>query len=369
MGACFTTISYLSGARPGEVLSLRRGCIEHDSAARIYLMHGRKWKGARDGNGAKIPEGQERKHPWVVAEPVARAVEVLERLHDSDLLFPAVVLRKSPSGKDRARCVGEISETIVELIDWVNAYCGSTARRDRIPDDPAGPIAPSRYRRTLAWFICRRPRGIVACALQYGHLHVLQSLGYSGTYASGFPDELAMEEWLARLDHVQDAERRLDAGEHISGTAADAYRSRVTGATAKFAGRVIRSGRQAKAVLANPALQIYSGEGMTCVFDPAKHCARCASPTPTTTGAPPTSTTVGQGAATSPAPTATSTQSDNVLRNCASWSRTRSAHQSAVTASDDTSTISSRSSASTGPSRPTTRTGGSDRHDARPEPG
>lgn len=270
MGAAFTTVSYLSGARPGEVLSLRRGCIEYDSRAQIWLMHGRKWKGARDENGAKIPEGQEREHPWVVAEPVARAVDALERLHDSDLLFPAVVLRKSPSGKDRARCVAEISETVAELIDWVNAYCAATGRRDRIPEDPAGAIAPSRFRRTLAWFICRRPRGLVACALQYGHLHVLQSLGYSGTYASGFPDELAMEEWLARLDDLHDAEQKLHDGEHVSGPAADAYRARVSGATAKFAGRVIRSGRQAKAVLANPALQIYPGKGMTCVFDPAQ---------------------------------------------------------------------------------------------------
>jgi hypothetical protein len=270
IGACFTTVSYLSGARPGEVLSLRRGCIEYDPDTRIWLMHGRKWKGARDENGLKIPEGQEREHPWVVAEPVARAIEALERLHGSDLLFPAVVLRKSPSGRDRARCVAEISETVLELIDWVNAYCDTTGRLDRIPEDGAGPIFPSRFRRTLAWFICRRPRGLVACALQYGHLHVLQSLGYSGTYASGFPDELALEEWLARLDQLHDDEHRLQAGERVSGPAADAYRTRISGAGAKFAGRVIRSGRQAKAVLANPSLQIYPGKGMTCVFDPTQ---------------------------------------------------------------------------------------------------
>ncbi|MFF4618198.1 hypothetical protein [Nonomuraea jabiensis] len=41
----------------------------------------------------------------------------------------------------------------------------------------------------------------------------------------------------------------------------DSYRSRVVGGPARFAGRVIRSGRQAKAVLANPALQIYPGKG------------------------------------------------------------------------------------------------------------
>jgi hypothetical protein len=31
----------------------------------------------------------------------------------------------------------------------------------------------------LAWFICRRPRGLVAAAIQYGHLHVQITQGYS----------------------------------------------------------------------------------------------------------------------------------------------------------------------------------------------
>ncbi|MDL4816891.1 hypothetical protein [Actinomadura opuntiae] len=269
VGACAVVICYLSGARVGEVLSLRRGCIDYDPASRLWLMHGRKWKGARDSHGAKMPEGQIREHPWVVAEPVARAVGALEQMHASDLLFSAVVLGKKPSGRDRAKSTAEIGETITEFIDWVNAYCRARGRRDTIPADPGGAITPSRFRRTLAWFICRRPRGLVACALQYAHLHVQMTLGYSGTYASGFPDEMALEQWLTRLEDLEDAERRLQAGEHVSGPAADAYRARVTGGTGRFAGRVIRSGRQARSVLANPALQIYPGEAMTCVFDPS----------------------------------------------------------------------------------------------------
>jgi integrase len=269
VGACAIVICYLSGARVGEVLTLRRGCIEQDPATGLWLMHGRKWKGARDGHGAKVPEGQIREHPWVVAEPVAHAIAVLEQMHASDLLFSAVVLGKKPSGRDRARSTAEIGETITEFIDWVNVYCRAGGRRDTIPADPAGVITPSRFRRTLAWFICHRPRGLVACALQYGHLHVQMTLGYSGTYASGFPDETALEQWLTRLEDLEDAERRLQAGEHVSGPAADRYRARVWGGSDRFAGRVIRSGRQASSVLANPSLQIYPGEGMTCVFDPS----------------------------------------------------------------------------------------------------
>ncbi|WP_240509211.1 hypothetical protein [Streptomyces agglomeratus] len=78
----------MSGARVGEVLNLRRGCIKHDKNANLWLMEGLYFKGAEDENGNKIPEGQPREDPWVVLEIVARAVTVLERLHPHPLLFP-----------------------------------------------------------------------------------------------------------------------------------------------------------------------------------------------------------------------------------------------------------------------------------------
>jgi hypothetical protein len=39
-------------------------------------------------------------------------------------------------------------------------------------------------------------RGLIAAAIQYGHAYVSLSRGYAGSYASGFPDDLAFEEWL-----------------------------------------------------------------------------------------------------------------------------------------------------------------------------
>jgi hypothetical protein len=81
------------------------------------------------------------------------------------------------------------------------------------------------------------------------------------------------EEWLARLDTLADAHERLDHGEHVSGPAADIYRQRVA-ASARFAGRVLRSPRDAAVMLANPELQIFPGRGMTCVLDPAKAACR-----------------------------------------------------------------------------------------------
>jgi hypothetical protein len=88
------------------------------------------------------------------------------------------------------------------------------------------------------------------------------------SYASGFPDDIAFERWLARLDELDEADR-VNEGGHVSGPTADAYRSRVAGGASRFAGRVIRSGKAARHVLANPSLQIYPGRGMTCVFNAA----------------------------------------------------------------------------------------------------
>ncbi|SDJ25495.1 MULTISPECIES: hypothetical protein [Nocardiaceae] len=127
----------------------------------------------------------------------------------------------------------------------------------------------SRFRRTLAWFIRRRPRGLIAASIQYGHAHTRMLQGYAGTYESGFPDDYAFEDWLCRLENIAADRRALDAGEHVSGPADTAYRHRIAAADAQFAGHVLRSPRQTRDLLGNPLLQIHHGEGMTCVFDPA----------------------------------------------------------------------------------------------------
>jgi hypothetical protein len=160
---------------------------------------------------------------------------------------------------------------IANLITWIESYCQATGRRhELVPTDPHGAIAPSRFRRTLAWHIVRKPRGLIAGAIQYGHLHVQMTLGYSGTYDSGFPDEHAYEDWLFRLEQLAEDHQRLADGEHVSGPAADTYCHRVDTAHKQFAGRVLPSLRQARDLLANPLLQIYPGKAMTCVFDQAK---------------------------------------------------------------------------------------------------
>ncbi|MDP4501959.1 hypothetical protein [Nonomuraea turcica] len=82
---------------------------------------------------------------------------------------------------------------------------------------------------------------MVAAAIQYGHVHVTMTLGYSGTYDSGFPDEPAFERWLHRLEELVEADQRLQTSEHVSGSAADICRQRVQLGATQFSGRVLRA--------------------------------------------------------------------------------------------------------------------------------
>ncbi|WP_369035481.1 hypothetical protein [Streptomyces adonidis] len=271
--ACLIVIAYLSGARVGEVLNLRRGCIRHDKKTGLWLLDGIYFKGAEDKDGNKIPEGRIREDPWVVVELVARAVALLELLHPHRLLFPRAIepyLRRDQNLKrsGEARSDWSTSEDLKAFTTWVNTTCVALGRTDVIPDDGRGPLAASRFRRTLAWFIRRRPRGLIAASIQYGHAHTRMLQGYAGSYESGFPDEYAFEDWLYRLECLAEDEQALTEGEHVSGLSADVYRQRVHGANRQFAGRVLTSERQASDLLGNPLLQIHHGEGMTCVLNP-----------------------------------------------------------------------------------------------------
>lgn len=269
--ACLIVVAYLSGARPSEVLNLRRGCLQRDDTNDLYLMSGVFFKNAIDERGNKVPAGLPRHDPWVVTEPVAHAIGVLERLHDEDLLFTNrtdptrnYITRRTGGAARNSQVVTDGIHRFVEYVDQLSAH----HHVNPIPPDSHGLLTITRFRRTLAWFIRRRPRGLVAASIQYGHVHTRMIQGYAGAYDSGFPDELAFEDFLARLEQFADDEQALDGGEQVSGPASPIYRQRVYAANQRFAGHVLTTKRQSRDLLANPLLHIYHGEAMTCVFDP-----------------------------------------------------------------------------------------------------
>jgi integrase len=269
--ASLIVMSYLSGARPGEVLNLRRGCISYDNASDLWLMSGVFFKNAVDAAGSKLPAGAPRRDPWVVVKVVADAVAILERLHGHQMLFPSRLEPHRHPHETRRKGESRTGQLIIADLSDFTDWCNIQASRltiGQIPPDRNGPLTAARFRRTLAWFIRRRPRGLVAGSIQYGHVHTRLIQGYAGDYDSGFPDEYAFEDALARLDELGADQQALSSGEHVSGPAARAYRERVTAAGGQFAGRVLTSRRQARDLIANPLLKIFHGDGMTCVFDP-----------------------------------------------------------------------------------------------------
>lgn len=269
--ACFVVVCYLSGARPGEVLNLRRGCRETDPATGELQIRGRRGKG-RGRAAAEAAEQQAR--TWTVVEPVHAAIAVLETLTDGDLLFPAspgrAGLPSRPSDR-YARGTDSINRDIEDLITWVNSTLSPDGAA-LIPEDPTRHIHAARFRRTLAYFIVRRHRGLIAAALQYGHVNTKVTLSYSGMADTGWLDDLTLERLEMVMDQLDADRSTLQAGESVSGPSATDYRMRVT-ASVRFAGRVVNTPRGARRLLAQADPNIHHGEGMTCVW--RKETALC----------------------------------------------------------------------------------------------
>jgi integrase len=273
--ACYIVIAYLSGMRDSEVKHLRRGCLitRRDDTGRAY-----RWMVTSQAfKGEATPAGVEA--TWVVGEPVGRAVAVLERLQppDQNLLFAHL-----PSSRhfhrvpaDRARGGAQTLKDLDAFVHWVNGYSDANRLADRIPlvAGQGWHLTPRQFRRTLAWFIARRPGGVIAGAIQYRHQHVQMFEGYAGTSASGFRAEVEAEQALERgerlLATVENYEHR-----QLGGPAAEEARARLEElgrrAGAGFAGTVVTDLRRLQLIMRRHDPNVFPGKFVTCVFNPDK---------------------------------------------------------------------------------------------------
>jgi hypothetical protein len=144
-----------------------------------------------------------------------------------------------------------------------------------IPADPTKHLHAARFRRTVAHFIVRRPRGLIAAALQYGHASTRVTMSYAGRADTSWMDDLAIERLELILEQHEIDARRLDDAEHVSGPAADDYRAWVA-AGAQFVGRVVTSRRNVARLLNDVDQDVHHGEAMTCVWRPETAACRTA---------------------------------------------------------------------------------------------
>jgi integrase len=269
--ACYIVIAYLSGMRESEVKHLQRGCVARwDASAGVtarYKVCGRAFKGEQDPDGADAA--------WVVSASAARAVSVVEQLQDPDendlfSLLPASRHRRREHS-NLAKTTNTTNYDLARFQEWINAYCEQRGLDEAIPavSGRAWVLSTRQFRRTLAWFIARRPGGVIAGALQYRHHRVQMFEGYAGTSASGFRDEVESEEALARCDQLA-ALAADPPGRALTGPAAAEAESRLAAfaAAGPFAGMVITDPKRLARHLRQHDPHIYPGTFVTCVYNP-----------------------------------------------------------------------------------------------------
>ncbi|MGY5032848.1 hypothetical protein ACWC9U_18515 [Streptomyces sp. 900116325] len=231
--ACWIVIAYLSGMRDVEVRELDRDCATVETGADgrpRYKLRGRVYK----GKDRKL-SGDEAE--WVVLDVVHRAVAVLREINDD----PGHLFGYDGGGRNGYVLLSNMPRRIRAFRDHLNElfstadelYIPLTTTDERSPtvedeveEDSSAPTAlpwafdTRQFRRTLAWHIAHQPFGVVAGARQYKHAAITMFEGYAGTSASGFADEIAAEEAVAKLDYVEDLYHDWNEGGHSAGGAA-----------------------------------------------------------------------------------------------------------------------------------------------------
>ncbi|MFE9950970.1 integrase [Streptomyces sp. NPDC005531] len=276
--ACFVILGYLTGMRTGEILALENGsCPDPEGppeAARRHLIYARQFKVSRDEDGNHDSAGVVREAPWVAVPQVVRTVRVLERLGGHGLLFAAELHdpRQLDRRSGRSLAIATMSNRIESFIEWVNAHAESRGRQaEVIPADPHGRVGTGRFRRTLAWHIARRPGGLVALAVQYGHMRTLISEGYGSRSRGGIHDLLDFETARNVAEHLSEVHEAIQEGEGISGPAARRLIHAAAQEHSRFGG-IIASVRQARSLLADPTLNVFENKEafLFCNYDRAK---------------------------------------------------------------------------------------------------
>ncbi|MET3175949.1 UNVERIFIED_ORG: integrase [Arthrobacter sp. UYCu721] len=291
--ACYVLIAFLSGMRDSEVKHLRRGCVstERDGNGAPYRwkVSSLAFKGETEDAGVPAT--------WVIGESAARAIDVLEKVHQyrahgrTDWLFASIKTGQGAGlgvrGRNEAMTLAGTNLQLNRFIAWVNEYCAARGRNDSIPDVDGSPwrLTTRQFRRTLAWYIARRPGGAIAGAIAYRHHSVQMFEGYAGTSDSGFRAEVEAEEALARGEHLL---AMIDKHEHASltGPASGEAERRLSelGKQAGFGGTVTTDPRRLLRITSRHDPAVYPGKYATCVYNHAK--ALCRSRTGTTTDTP-----------------------------------------------------------------------------------
>jgi hypothetical protein len=181
--AAIIVILAVSGMRSSEVMELRVGARLPPEEPGPGLIRYRLASKVIKGQPLGGTEDQ-----WVVIEPVYRAVELAEQLHDNP--------------QDGAPLLGRFAFYVrcKWFRNWVNGPAGQRLGLASIPGDL---VTPRMLRRTLAIELAYRPGGLLAAKLHLKHISVATTEGYASRPGG------AQAELLAEVNK-HEADRNLE---------------------------------------------------------------------------------------------------------------------------------------------------------------
>ncbi|WNV83100.1 hypothetical protein [Umezawaea sp. Da 62-37] len=276
--ACYIVIAFLSGMRDSEVKHIKRNCVsvwraENGHVVRRHLTS-LAFKGESDETGVEAT--------WVINASAQRAVEVLQRLQparQSSLfaLLPPSRGYIAQRAKNEARTTSTTNQDMAAFREWINDCCRQTSRDEIIPlvKGQEWRLTTRQFRRTLAWFIARRPGGAIAGALAFRHLSIQMFEGYAGTSQSGFRAEVEAECAIARGEKLGDLIVSHEF-HSLRGPAAAEAASRLAEfeRQVQFHGKVLNDDKRLRRHMNRHDPHIYPGEFVTCVHNPDRALCR-----------------------------------------------------------------------------------------------
>jgi hypothetical protein len=275
--AAYVVCAYLTGMRDSEVQAMQPGSLGRklnaDGLVERVAIRSMTYKG-RGTRG----EAEE----WITIEPVAKAIDVAERLAERHRE------RRREDGiwfmldRDAAREKG-----LPRIVRRINLLRDHLDERYGFRDESAIPYVDGQkwafntrqLRRTVAWYIANRPFGVIAGKIQYKHASVAMFDGYAGTSASGFRQEVEQEHALGQLDDIVEHYEARQRGERLTGPAANrvaAEMDRVAREVGGFPGIIADRGR-VRAMLGHLARTFHVGYLNDCFFEPATALCRAQS--------------------------------------------------------------------------------------------
>ncbi|GAA3311002.1 integrase [Streptomyces cinereospinus] len=258
--AAIITAAAISGMRASELMELRIGCRRPPEESVVGL--------SRYRIASKIVKGQPlggTDDEWVVIEPVYRAIELLEQLHDVSA--------------EGALLIGRFSFNVrfKWFKNWVNSAAG---KRLGLAPIPEGPVNLRMLRRTLSLEMAYRPGGVLATKIHMKHIAVATTEGYASR-PGGAQAELLAEvnkhESERNLQLVLAEFRNYQQGVLPAGPGARSLTEFFAGIDARVdtsstaAPRVQRNGRDVLNLLTKRAKTLHLGPANYCWFtDPSR---------------------------------------------------------------------------------------------------